>query len=356
MTGRVLGIAATLAAAAAMVSAASATAAGPYYTSPSGGDAAPCTPTDRCSLSHAAQIAGAGEDVLLQNTSYAITSSVQLSDGNLVPEIPGTRPTVIATGLDATLIVFGPTSMVRDIDFRFTGLGGANVGLNFQSTGSAERVAVEEQPASSGGGGVVLSGGTLADSFVWAHGSGTGGVFTRTGGGTLRNDTVVATGATSDGLYTSSSYGVGPRTIALQNSIVRGERASLEVSGDGSTAATVNIDHSNFNPPIFGASTTFNAGPGNQTSQLPLFVNALAGDFHEAPGSPTIDAGLAFAGLGALDVDGQPRTKGSAPDIGADEFVPPPAKQKCKKKHKKHHHAAAAKKKHKKCKKKKKKR
>lgn len=62
---------------------------------------------------------------------------------------------------------------------------------------------------------------------------------------------------------------------------------------------------------------------GDQTA-YPTFVNAAARDFHEADGSPTIDAGVADPSLGSLDLDGNPRTLGSAPDIGAFERSNPP--------------------------------
>ena len=64
------------------------------------------------------------------------------------------------------------------------------------------------------------------------------------------------------------------------------------------------------------------AGAGNQTAP-PLFVDGAAGDYREAPGSPTIDAGSP-TGIGPLDLAGNPRALGPAPDIGAFEFVPPP--------------------------------
>ncbi|MBL8840425.1 MAG: IPT/TIG domain-containing protein [Planctomycetes bacterium] len=57
----------------------------------------------------------------------------------------------------------------------------------------------------------------------------------------------------------------------------------------------------------------------------PLFVDALGGDFHLSLGSPCIDAGDPLVpGLPLEDVDGQPRTLGAAPDMGADEasFAP----------------------------------
>jgi hypothetical protein len=53
----------------------------------------------------------------------------------------------------------------------------------------------------------------------------------------------------------------------------------------------------------------------------PLFLSP--GDFRQAPGSPTIDAGSAV-GIGSLDLAGNSRNLGAGPDIGAFEFVPPP--------------------------------
>ena len=58
---------------------------------------------------------------------------------------------------------------------------------------------------------------------------------------------------------------------------------------------------------------------------MPLFANAAAGDFRELAGPPTVNAGTVAAGMGSLDLDRQPRTQGSAPDIGAyelDEIAP----------------------------------
>jgi hypothetical protein len=57
----------------------------------------------------------------------------------------------------------------------------------------------------------------------------------------------------------------------------------------------------------------------NQTT-APVFAFELGGDFHEAPGSPTINAGINDVSNGSADIDGQDRTIDTTTDIGADEL------------------------------------
>jgi len=63
-------------------------------------------------------------------------------------------------------------------------------------------------------------------------------------------------------------------------------------------------------------------GGGNRQGVLPLFVNGAAGDYREARGSPTIDAGAATTINRALGF--VLRSLGAGPDIGAYEYAPVP--------------------------------
>jgi hypothetical protein len=54
----------------------------------------------------------------------------------------------------------------------------------------------------------------------------------------------------------------------------------------------------------------------------PSFLNAAAGDVRLRAGSPAIDAGVPIL-LVRTDFAGTPRPQGSAPDLGAFEFVAP---------------------------------
>ena len=94
--------------------------------------------------------------------------------------------------------------------------------------------------------------------------------------------------------------------------------------GGPSTEAAY-MAHSNFRTSKVNSSpprTRVEDEGGNQDAE-PLFAPPPSLDFHQLAGSPTIDAGVVTPLLGSADIDGEPRTQGSAPDIGADEFVPP---------------------------------
>jgi hypothetical protein len=116
----------------------------------------------------------------------------------------------------------------------------------------------------------------------------------------------------------------------VRNSIAQGDAVDLyaaepPVGREGEVE--VIVGNSNFDRPKKDFKAKFTESGGNQTA-LPLFLNAAAGDYREAAGSPTIDAGLNDSSIGPADLAGAVRVFGSAPDIGAYEFVPqaaPPA-------------------------------
>jgi hypothetical protein len=145
------------------------------------------------------------------------------------------------------------------------------------------------------------------------------------------DDTFVATGS---GSYGIEIYGEGNTTMSFSvtNSIVRGTVNDVLVQSDIGSSGTVTFaaDHSNFaTVDNAGGGGTFNiTQPGSGTNQTaaPLFVDPPNGDFHEAPGSPTIDAGK-DTNITNVDLDGVHRPQGNGFDIGAYEWVPPPTCQ-----------------------------
>jgi hypothetical protein len=138
---------------------------------------------------------------------------------------------------------------------------------------------------------------------------------------TVSNVTAIAAGANSAGIQSRyNDLVAGSHILNLSNSIAQG--ASDLRTEDGNGTGRIAVSNSNFDL-IKEETSGAIGGAGNQTAP-PLFVNAAVGDYREAPGSPTIDAGSP-TGIGPLDLAGNPRTLGLAPDIGAFEFVPAPA-------------------------------
>lgn len=163
----------------------------------------------------------------------------------------------------------------------------------------------------------------------------------------LRNVTAIATGSNSNGL----SYQAGPSTVmtvSALNVIARGTMNDVRSAQNGGGTNAMTLDYSNFATTLpSGGATVTTAGTLHNQTTPPIFANAAGGDFHEATGSPTINAGFAAPDLGPADLDGLPRNQQGNPDIGAYEVQPPSppvvSSKKCKK-HKRHGRAAAAKK------------
>lgn len=176
--------------------------------------------------------------------------------------------------------------------------------------------------------GLVINGNCRArDSLVLADGRASIAVFAygyspATTLGIARNLTALASGPQSSGIvarYTEELKS-GSYTLNLRNSIASGEEADLATRPNPWGPASIAVSNSNFD--LANAESGTISGEANQSTP-PLFADAAAGDYREAPGSPTIDAGVADQ-LGATDLEGNPRTLGAAPDIGAFEYVPPP--------------------------------
>jgi hypothetical protein len=110
-------------------------------------------------------------------------------------------------------------------------------------------------------------------------------------------------------------------TLHLVNTIAYGGPGnfSLRADTDGSGAqATITASHTNFQTvDADGITEKVLTGAGNDASQ-PSFRDPAEGDYRQAPGAYTIDAGTDYGGL---DIDGDARRIGTT-DIGADEFVP----------------------------------
>ena len=319
------------------------------YASPAGTGADPCIVSSPCPIADAVNGATSGDDVTLLGgvppaAPFTSTASLGLVcspgcsiiNGITVHGAPGARPVVnfnTTPGDDGFAV--GTGSTLRDVV-----LNSSSTQTNLLEVigGTAERVSAhnsgtdDSNYACVGGSGAIIR-----DSVCWFSGpaatdesSSAFAAFTQAFSVapdtvTLRNDTIFA--ENGNGLLAVAANGK-TMTVNATNVIARGGAVDVKTAdfGSGTNSQVVNLDHSNYssreNSPT-GVSTD-PATNGNQTA-APVFVGADTGDFHETSASSgTLDLGTATGLLsGELDPAGLARTQGSAPDIGAFEFVPP---------------------------------
>jgi hypothetical protein len=119
-------------------------------------------------------------------------------------------------------------------------------------------------------------------------------------------------------------------TVTMYNTVLYGNQSGPGAGGGDDlytdvgddTAATVEALFCDVGERAIDVSSTYTETQCQHAD--PLFRNAAGGDLHLTSQSPCVDAGTAAVpdppGLPAMDMDGQPRVYGVAPDIGADEF------------------------------------
>jgi hypothetical protein len=166
---------------------------------------------------------------------------------------------------------------------------------------------------------------TLTNTICWAGASGDYGI-ELDGSSTLRNVTAVGGTVTAILALGRDRCGCAAVVNTFTNVIAR-STVGKDLTGESQdgVSLTINVTYSSFATTQERGDTSrvfINGDASNQTA-APLFVDAVTGDFHQAPGSPTIDAGVTDAANGSTDVDGNPRTVGASTDIGADEYLPP---------------------------------
>ena len=309
------------------------------YAEPGGdGPAATCPETNPCSLSVAAEdpAVGDGDEILLLPGTHDVQGIP--GDGldsidaiSIRPLDPASRPVITAANANVVVSLRATGASVTDVEIRSTGGDGTAL---FLAGATAERVRAQAQ---SGGGCGVIEGAVIRDSLCIDSGGGPG-AFTNTSdpsedqSGALSNVTAISTVAGSDayGLFAGAFDTASIATLTVHNTIAVGAAGSPDAYADrnaGATSATIELTNSNFDlvGQEGGGSVTAPGSGENQTAP-PVFAAPAAGDFHEAAGSPTINAGSPdFLYFGPLDLDRAPRTQGPAPDIGAYEFdqIPP---------------------------------
>lgn len=307
----------------ALAATAPAAAAAQRYASPTGfgGD---CSSVHPCSLVDAIGGSVQGDDVIVNPGDYPVTSMLLPTKGTTIHGVAGKpRPRLLVqAGVKGMDLEFGAT-------LRYVELQADHNSALFAGGGAT----VDQVIARTHGDGapaLTIRDATMRDSIAVASGTHAIAVAAESGSGmagtaTIRNVTAVATGTGAIAIRAYASTKAS-QTANLANVIAYGGSTGLPLvaATDNSGAqATMNVTHSVYaSSDVSGAFAEIVDGGGNHW-QTPAFVNAAGGDYREAPGSYTINAGLDSGANGALDVDGGARVIGTT-DIGADEFLAAP--------------------------------
>jgi hypothetical protein len=292
---------------------------------------------DACTLEQALSGAATGDELILAGDAGTygtqaapITTTLTQPSGVYELSIHGAagqpRPVVYSSATVAVQLLgwFDDRGFsVSDIDLEHV----VNGGSALEISGSLDHVLVHSTASSdfvcnvAGLAGASVS---VTDSACIADGSMSYALFQQNNGapsGTatiaLRNDTFEATGPSSLGVSVSANGGVDAEVTAT-NVIAHGAFKDLDAYCFAGDSVSFALNHSNYATTLAEPGTTITAA-GSVTNQLaaPLFVDAAGDDFHEAPGSPTIGAGVTEAANGATDLEGDPRTTAALTDIGA---------------------------------------
>ena len=297
------------------------------YADTEGNGLEPCLQANPCDIQTAVEDAGNTDEVIILPGNYGIGTDPLVVQGtsDVHGDLGQPRPQIFAN-LDAA----GAAVDVGNGKLRHVSV--TNTTSNANAVRLAGGATVERVIASSVATACSLEAGnaTIRDSFC--HSSAVYGVIippVATGNvtGTLRN--VTATTASPAIALGVAVYSDGTELMVIdaKNVIATGTFYDVQAYAADTSTALVNLDYSNYNTILEDGTGGSVTDPGTLHNQMATPL--LGGDgFHQLGCSPTIDAGTSDL-LGATDIDGEARTQGPAPDIGADETLfdcpaPPP--------------------------------
>jgi hypothetical protein len=295
------------------------------FAAPNGGGTE-CTQTKPCLLNEAAAGAKPGDEVIVTAGTYPITSTVFTLAVNVQihGDTAGPMPRIVMTSSGSAIAITETGNSLSYVEIEDNANNGEGVTC---LSSKLDRVRVRVTGINALGM-FAFQDCVVRNSLFYVEGQ--NGIALRSGptaiskaSSVVRNVTAIAVGSGSLGAESEYNEGTpGEFTLELQNSIVQGGEADLKPVMGSKGPGNILAGHSNFDKSTPVGEAKVIDGGGNQTTS-PLFVNAETRDFREAAGSPTIDAGGAGE-LGPLDLDGNARVQGAAPDIGAFEATPPP--------------------------------
>jgi hypothetical protein len=298
------------------------------HASPQGTANPDCSALAPCDLQSAVDGAVANDEIVVAGGVHALTAT-------LTPAVPlsihgaiGQRPRIVAA---PGLAALASSASLALADLTLESTNATHTASLTGSPSSAERIEVHANAVGATTALLPGDGFLLRNSVVAANGGpgpspGTDAVrydASTSGAVALYNVTAIATGPNSNALALfAEDTGPGARIDATN--VIADAQVDISALASPGSSSAINLFNSNFSS---GEGTV--SGVGNQVVP-PRFVNAAAGDFHQAASSPTVDSGLTDPLSGPLDLDGNARIANGLTDIGAFEHqpattAPPPA-------------------------------
>lgn len=309
------------------------------YAAPGGGGTA-CSQAAPCHVQTAVEdpaVASGDEIVLLPGVHAAGANPLDAKEGLYIHGIAGAPRPVIEISSGFVGVVVRAGGRLEHVEVRSSAPALATV---LFPGASAERIVSISTPANSSFGCYLQPDANappnLAESACIATGSAGVGLLSSVGVSagvhalaTIRNVTAVATGPSSTGVKSSASGNGGSVTLRGVNAIASGTASdAVADGGPNGSIAFAQLTFSNFDSQLeLSNAAVTDPGSDSNVTQPALLVDPASGDVHQRPGSWTIDRGSSAAS--GLDIDGEPRFQGPAPDIGADEFVTLRQARKC---------------------------
>jgi hypothetical protein len=299
------------------------------------GSGVTCSDASPCAITTAINSAGVGDEVIVNPGDYgtvaaplATALSTAIANVTIHGRDGAPRPLIVSSNVFA-LTVQGAGDVLRDIALHST-YPSNGVALFLRNAVLAERVQVRADGTTSVAcavlGTAAIRDATCLDTGDSATGLDVNGVQSGPNDVTAANVTAIVTGAATGDVFGNavrvSSTSGRASTLTATNVIAQGATHDVEVS-KSSDPAIARLDHSDAaDIHVDGGGTVTDLG-GNVTA-VAAFVDAAAYDFHELPGSPTVDAGRDDPLNGSFAFDGVVRLLGARTDIGAAEYIPPP--------------------------------
>jgi hypothetical protein len=297
------------------------------FAAPAGLAANPCTVASPCDLATAVNGAANGQEILLAPGSYGSAASplsTPLSNPHdITIEGDGATPRLFLATPGSFDVLLNGFSRLAHV--QLTEAGASDIGLIVDGTIDHALVVGEHSNYTCG----VFFGSAVVDSACVALGAGDALNANVSSAGSqaeelrLDHDTFfAANAATAAALIGATGF---PGEVIATDTIFRGPTDIQTLAAAAPASVTVSAAYSDYaTVSTHGEGSVTAPGSATDIAAAPLFVSLASGDVHEAPGSPTIDAGVEDPFGGLTDLDGNPRTIGRATDIGAFEAAEAP--------------------------------